>query len=302
MAARIVISGGSGLIGGALIPRLRARGFAVTQLVRRPPSDDALASVNEVEWNPGVTALDPSILDGAAAVIALGGASVGRLPWTRGYKHELLESRLAPTNTIVAALRELGAGAPHFVSGSAVGFYGSAPGRGLVEVDGPGDTFLAQLCQVWESAALRAREVTDVTLLRTAPVIHPDGVLKPMMLLTKLGLAGPLGGGEQFLPWISLQDEVGAILHVIENRITGPVNLAGPQPATANELGRALAAELRRPFWFPTPAWLMKTVLSRDAVESLLTADARVIPKVLNETEYQFAHPTVRAAVAAALA
>src|SRR5699024_6030457 len=124
-----------------------------------------------------------------------------------------------------------------------------------------GVTFLAQLCAVWESAAREAEAVTDVTLLRTAPVIDPAGVLKPMMLLTKLGLAGPLGGGKQYLPWISLEDEVGAIVHVVENKIAGPVNLAGPQPATANELSQALASEMRRPFWFTTPAWLMKTVL-----------------------------------------
>jgi len=296
MEPRIVISGGSGLIGSSLIARLRSRGYAITQLVRRPPTESG-----EVEWNPGQAPLDPAILDGAAAVIALGGASVGRLPWTSGYKHALLDSRLAPTNTLVAALLELGTGAPRFVSASAVGYYGDAPGEELTEDRCAGVTFLAQLCAVWESAAREAEAVTDVTLLRTAPVIDPAGVLKPMMLLTKLGLAGPLGGGKQYLPWISLEDEVGAIVHVVENKIAGPVNLAGPQPATANELSQALASEMRRPFWFPTPAWLMKTVLGKDAVESLLTADARVIPKVLNETDYRFAHPTVRAAVAAAL-
>lgn len=296
MEPRIVISGGSGLIGNALIARLRDRGFAITQLVRRTPADP-----DEVEWNPGVTPLDPIILDGAAAVIALGGASVGRLPWTSGYKHTLLDSRLAPTHALVAALLELGQGAPHFISASAVGYYGNAPGEELTEQPCAGVTFLAQLCAVWEAAAREAEAATDVTLLRTAPIIDPDGVLKPLLLLTKLGLAGPLGGGRQYLPWISLADEVGAIVHVVENRISGPVNLAGPQPSTANELGQALASEMRRPFWFPTPAWLMKTVLGRDAVESLLTADARVIPQVLTETGYHFEHPTVRAAVASAL-
>lgn len=297
MTPKVVISGGSGLIGSALIPRLRERGYEVVQLVRRSPRESG-----EVRWNPGVSPLEPTILDGAAAVIALGGASVGRLPWTRSYKHVLLDSRLVPTSTLTTALLELGKGAPHFISASAIGYYGSDPGETLIENSGPGGTFLAHLCVAWEDAARKAESVTDVSLLRTAPVVHRNGVLKPMMLLTKLGLAGPLGGGEQYLPWISLADEMGAIVHVLENRITGPVNLAGPQPATANELGQALAAEMRRPFWFPTPKFLLNAALGRDAAESLLTADAHVLPQVLTDTDFHFTHPTVRAAVAAALA
>lgn len=296
MKPRIVISGGSGLIGGALITALRQRGYDITQLVRRSPT-----SGDEVQWNPGAAPLDPKILDGAAAVIALGGASVGRLPWTKKYKHTLLDSRLTPTHTVVSALKELGPGAPHFVSASAVGYYGSAPSLELNESAAAGTTFLAQLCVAWEAAAQEAESVTDVALLRTAPVIHPQGVLKPMILLTKLGVAGPLGGGQQYLPWVSLADEVNAIVHVLEHRISGPVNLAGPKPATANDLGRALAHQMRRPFWFPTPQWVLKLALSADATESLLTADARVTPEVLSRNGFTFQHADVDAAVVAAL-
>jgi len=292
---RIVISGGSGLIGSALIAALDERGYEITQLVRRPPA------AGQVQWNPGAAPLEPQVLEGAGAVIALGGASVGRLPWTKNYRHKLLDSRIAPTHTLVAALREIGPGAPRLISASAVGYYGSAPGQELTERSTAGTTFLAQLCVAWEAAAREAESVTEVSVLRTAPVIHRDGVLKPMMLLTKLGLAGPLGGGKQFLPWISLADEVAAIIHVLENQIFGPVNLAGPQLATANELGRALAEQMRRPFWLPTPKWLLNLVLSRAATESLLTADARVVPEVLKASGFTFQHPTVGAAVAAAL-
>lgn len=297
MKPRIVISGGSGLIGSALIPRLQELDYEITQLVRHAPTNES-----EVEWNPGVTPLDPEVLDGAVAVIALGGASVGSLPWTKSYKHKLLDSRLAPTNTIVTALRALGSGAPHFISASAVGYYGSAPGQTLDETASAGSTYLAQLCVAWEAAAREAEAVTDVSLLRTAPVVHRAGVLKPMLLLTKLGVAGPLGSGHQYLPWISLTDEANAIVHILRHRIAGPVNLAGPKPATANDLGRQLAQQMRRPFWFPAPKWLLKLVLSRDATESLLTADARVSPEVLIGSGFEFQHADVGAAVAAALA
>lgn len=297
MTGRVVISGASGLIGTALVRALRAEGAEVTTLVRRPAR-----AGHEVPWVPGEQSLDPGVIEGAAAVVALGGASVGRMPWTARYRRELAASRLTPTRTLADAIRSLGAGAPALLSASAVGYYGSAPGKALTEESPAGDTFLAELCVNWEAAARTAGPHARVALLRTAPVIHREGVLKPMMRLTGLGLGGPIGRGTQLWPWISLADEVRAIMHVLGHGIEGPVNLAGPTPATANAQGRALARAMRRPFWLPAPEWGLRLALGRDATESLLTADADVQPTVLERSGFAFTHRTVEEAVAAALA
>lgn len=296
---RVVVSGGSGLIGTALVRSLRADGVRVVQLVRRPAR-----SADEIEWLTGRGELEPSALAGARAVVNLNGASIGRLPWTRGYQATLRASRLEPTAALAAAIRDLaerGHAAPALISASAVGYYGDRPGERLDESSAAGAGMLAELCIEWERAALAAGPQARVALLRTAPLLHPEGMLKPMIRLARLGLSGPLGGGRQHWPWISLDDEVRAIRHVIENEISGPVNLAGPTPATANRIGRELARALHRPFLLPAPAWALRLGLGRDAADALLLADADVQPDVLLASGFAFRHETPEAAIAAAL-
>lgn len=293
---RIVVAGASGLIGQALVDGLRADGVEVTTLVRRPAE-----AAHEVEWLTTAEPLDPAVLDGAQAVVGLNGASIGRFPWTPSYKGTLLWSRIAPTRALARAVRDLGADAPHLVSASAVGYYGSRPGARLAEDAPRGETFLADLCGEWEAAAYGAGTDAAVSVLRTAPVVHPDGVLKPLMLLTRLGLAGPIGRGTQAWPWISLEDEVRAIRHVIDARLTGPVNLSGPTRATANDLGFALAVRMNRPYLLRAPVWGMKLVLGPDATEAILTSDAHVVPDALEKSGFAFSHRTVEDAVAAAM-
>ncbi|MEV4687897.1 TIGR01777 family oxidoreductase [Microbacterium sp. LWH3-1.2] len=293
---RVVVAGASGLIGRALVDSLRADGVDVTTLVRRPPE-----SAHEVEWLTTREPLDPAILQGARAVVGLNGASIGRFPWTPSYKGTLLWSRIAPTRALARAVRELGTDAPHLVSASAVGYYGSRPGVRLTEVASRGESFLADLCGEWEAAAYGAGTDAAVSVLRTAPAVHTHGVLKPLMLLTKLGLSGPIGRGTQAWPWISLEDEVRAIRHVIDARLTGPVNLSGPTRATANDLGFALAVRMNRPFLLRAPVWGMKLVLGADATEAILTADAHVVPDALEKSGFVFSHPTVEDAVVAAV-
>ncbi|MDJ1115018.1 TIGR01777 family oxidoreductase [Microbacterium dauci] len=292
---RVVVSGASGLIGRALVASLEADGVAVTTLVRREPM-----APREVQWDPGRAPLDPEVLRGAEAVVNLNGASIGRFPWTQSYRKTLLWSRIHPTQTLATALRELGDDAPHFVSSSAVGYYPpDAAGERFDESGARGDAFLSDLCGEWEAAAMAAGG--RVALLRTAPVVHRDGVLKPLMLLTKLGLSGPIGSGTQTWPWISLDDEVGAIRHVIDHGITGPVNLSGPVRATANDLGFALARRMGRPFILRAPLFALRLVLGKDAVEALLANDVFVVPSVLESTGFAFRHPTVEDAVDAAV-
>lgn len=295
-AQKVVIAGASGLIGRALVQSLRADGVQVTTLVRHAPS-----SPSELEWLKGGQSLDPRLIEGAGALVVLNGASIGQLPWTRSYRRTLWESRLIPTREAATAVRAVGAGGPALVSASAVGYYGSAPGRVLTEASPPGATFLARLCVAWEAEAALAGPDARVATVRTAPIVHPEAVLKPLILLTKLGLAGPIGPGTQVWPWISLDDEVRALRHVIDHNLAGPVNLVGPTPATANDLGRSLARRLNRPFLLPVPEFALTTLLGRDAAESLLTSDADVRPSRLLAEGFEFDHRTVEEAVEAAL-
>jgi len=295
-SGRVVIAGASGLIGGALAGSLRADGVAVTRLVRRPAE-----APDEIEWDPARSRLDPDILAGAAAVVGLNGASIGRFPWTARYKHELVWSRISPTQNLARAVRELGADAPVFVSASAVGYYPSASGAALTERSPRGDTFLADLCGEWESATRLAGDRARVAVVRTAPVLHPRGVLAPLMLLTRLGLAGPLGRGVQVWPWISLVDEVRAIRHVIDHDIAGPVNLTAPERATANDIGFAVAVRMNRPYLLRVPPWALTLVLGSDATRALITSDMHVVPEVLSASGFSFTHPRVVDAVAAAI-
>jgi len=294
---RVVLAGASGLIGRALAESLRADGIPVTRLVRRAPT-----APDEVEWLTDDSPLDPEVLAGARAVVGLNGATIGRFPWTEAYKHELLWSRITPTQALARAVRELGDDAPAFLSSSAVGYYGSAPGERLTETADRGETFLADLCGEWETAAFAAGDRARVVTLRTAPVVHRDGVLKPLLLLTRAGVSGPIGRGTQVWPWISLSDEVRAIRHLIDADVEGPVNLSGPRRATANDLGFALAVQLNRPYLLRAPVWAMRLVLGPDATDALLTTDALVVPQVLETTGFAFEHETVDEAVAAALA
>jgi uncharacterized protein (TIGR01777 family) len=293
--SRVVISGASGLIGSALTASLRADGIRVVHLVRRPARH-----ADAVEWLTGHP-FDPDVLGGAAAVVNLNGASIGRLPWGPRYRRTLLESRLQPTDTLTDALLALKSDAPPLLSASAVGYYGDQPGVHLDETAQPGDTFLAGVCVRWEREAQRGADVTRVALLRTAPILHPDAVLKPMIMLTRFGLGGPLGSGRQVWPWISLDDEVRAIRHVLESDMHGPVNLSGPQRATAGGIGRALASRMRRPYLVPAPAWALRLGLGRAAADSLLLADADVTPDALTRSGFEFRHRTAPDAIAAAI-
>ncbi|MGP3535226.1 TIGR01777 family oxidoreductase [Microbacterium sp. RD1] len=293
---RVVVAGASGLIGRALVDSLRADGVAVTTLVRRPA-----ATPDEVEWLTDATPLDPDVLAGADAVVGLNGASIGRFPWSASYRSTLLWSRITPTRTLAAAVRALGADAPHFISSSAVGYYGSVPGRRLSETAPRGDGFLADVCGEWEAATAAAGPDARITLLRTAPVVHRQGVLKPLLLLTRAGISGPLGRGTQVWPWISLDDEVAGIRHVIDRGLLGAVNLSGPTRATANDLGFALARRMNRPYAVRTPLWAVRLLLGREATDALLASDADVVPEVLERSGFRFRHATVQDAVAAAV-
>jgi uncharacterized protein (TIGR01777 family) len=294
--SRIVVSGASGLIGRPLVAALRADGHRVDVLVR----GRSAGSNNEYAWNPAAGEIEPHALAGADAVVNLSGASVSRIPWTRSYQRELIASRIDSTRLLAESIAAMDAPPATFLSGSAVGFYGDRP-RVRLDDDSPrGDGFFADLVLAWEQAAAIAAPVTRVVNLRTAVVVAKSGGLGPVRMLTSLGLGTQFGSGRQFWPWISLDDEVRAIVHLLSSSISGPVVLAGPTPATADEVTRAYADILRRPRWLPAPAWAIRLGLG-EAGQRLLLDDMQVQPVRLAADGFEWRHRTVRDAIRAAL-
>lgn len=289
--ARIAVTGSSGLIGTALVAALRERGDEVVRLVRRAPS-----AADEVRWDPSSRRLDPSVLDGVDGVVHLAGAGVGDKRWTPSYKHEILASRTDSTAAVASAV----AAADHpvrLVSGSAVGFYGDRGDEELTEDSPPGTGFLADVVLAWEAAAQPAVDAgASVAFVRTGIVMSPDGgAMQPLLRLARFGLGGPLGSGRQFWPWITLEDEVGALLHLLDHAdITGPVNLAAPAPARQREIASALGRALGRPAILPAPSVALKVAVGEFAGEIL--GSQRIVGDVLAGSSYRFRHPDLDSA------
>ncbi|VXC30530.1 TIGR01777 family oxidoreductase [Plantibacter sp. T3] len=293
---RIVIGGASGLIGTALGRSLETDGHDVVRLVRRPAH-----GAGEAEWDPLAGVLDPAVLSGADAVVNLSGASLGKLPWTAAYRSTILWSRLSATRTLVDAMNRAEQPPAAFLSGSAVGYYGDRPGETLTEDSSRGAGYLADVVVAWEDSALAAPDAVRTVLLRNGIVVDLAGVLKPLAPLTRFGVAGPLGSGRQFWPWIGLQDEVRAITHLLTSTLSGPVNLCGPQAARADDLMFELARRMNRPYLLRVPKFALKALLG-DAADGLLLSDQRVEPRRLLDDGFTFSTPTVEQALAEALA
>lgn len=262
----IVLAGASGFIGSALRDRLRDAGHSVTTLVRHEPK-----SADEHEWHPERGDLDESVLDGADAVVCLSGAGVGDHRWTASYKRTLVASRVDSATTIVAAISRAQRPPGVFVCASAVGYYGDTGDRVTTENSPSGEGFLAQLCRDWEAAAEPARASgVRVVTLRTGLVIGQRGLLARLRPLFKLGFGGRLGSGRQYMPWISLTDEVDAILFCLtSDTISGPVNLTGPTPVTNAEFTKTMARVTHRPAVFAVPAAALRIVLGEFASDVL---------------------------------
>lgn len=292
---RIVIGGASGLIGTALGRALEADGHDVVRLVRRAPRKPG-----EAEWDPLAGTLAPSVLSGADAVVNLSGASLGKLPWTPAYRSTILWSRLSATRTLVDAMHRADSAPAAFLSGSAVGYYGDRPGVTLTEESSRGTGYLADVVVAWEDAAAAAPDAVRTVLLRNGIVVDTEGVLKPLVPLTRFGVAGPLGTGRQYWPWIGLRDEVRAITHLVTSSLSGPVNLCGPNPARADDLMFELARRMNRPYLLRAPAFALRAVLG-DAADGLLLSDQLVTPKRLLDDGFEFQTPTVETALAEAL-
>jgi uncharacterized protein (TIGR01777 family) len=294
---RILLAGASGFLGTRLAQRLRESGHDVTRLVRRDPG------AKEARWDPARGALDPTVVAGTDAVINLAGANVGGHRWTDAYRRELRTSRLDTTGTIartVAALPSADRPAT-LLNASAVGYYGDAGDRTLDESSPPADDFLARLCVDWEGATRPAADAgVRVALLRSGLALAKGGgLLGPVRLQFLLGAGGRLSSGRQYIPWISMDDWLGAVEFLLERDLDGPVNLTGPQPVTNAEFTKVLAKRLHRPAVIPAPAFALKVALGGFATEML--SSRRVMPARLNEGGFGFRHRTLDEALAAAL-
>lgn len=295
MAQRVVVAGASGLIGGALCRELGDRGDTVVRLVRRDPIDPT-----EVRWDPAAGSLPDAVLDGADAVVNLAGAGIGDRRWTAARKRVIEQSRVDVTATLASAVaRSTASGHPvRLVNGSAVGYYGDRGDEVLTEESSQGTDYLAGLVGRWEAATRPAVDAgAPVALLRTGLVMAPHGgAFEPLLRLARLGLGGPLGSGRQWWPWITLEDEARAILHLIDHRdILGPVNLAAPGVARQREIAREIGDQLRRPAVLPAPRLALRLAIGEFA--GSVVSSQRMAPEVLLGRGFEFRHPDLASAV-----
>ena len=287
----VVVTGASGLIGTALTAALEERGDRVIPVGRRPP-------VGGVAWDPVARWIDEAALEGVDAVVHLAGERIdGR--WKSSKKRSILDSRVEGTEVLVGALSSLDRPPDVVVSASAVGFYGDRGDEELTEDSEPGTGFLAEVCERWEEAAAPiASPDTRLVLARTGIVCTPDGgALGRMLALTRMGLGGRLGNGRQWWSWITLEDEIRAILHLLDTPVVGPVNLVSPGTCRNAEFVRELARALRRPAVLPAPAQALRAVLGEMA-NGLLLASARVRPVRLEDSGFTFRSPDFTSAIA----
>ncbi len=292
---RIVAAGVSGFLGTRLTTTLAARGHEVTQLIRSGP-----VGPGQSLWNPDSGEIDGSVLDGADAVVNLCGVGVGDHRWNSEYKQLILSSRVNPTRLLASEAARRGV--PVLINASGVGYYGPH-GSEIVTEDFPaGDTFLGQVCVQWEGATDAARDGgVRVVSLRTGLVLGKDGGLLPKLApLTTFMLGGKLGSGQQYFPWISVTDEIAAMVHLLTAPVHGPVNMTGPYPVTNAEFTKELGRALNRPAPWIVPGFALKIVLGEFADEVL--AGQRAVPTKLHDSGFEFAHRTLPEALAAELA
>lgn len=289
---RVLISGYSGLVGTELSKQLRELGHEPVALVRRTATQD-----NEVSWNPGVEELDDKLMESIDAVVNLGGATTGRIPWTKKYMQTIISSRLDSTKALVDAINRAKNQPRVLISGSASGIYGNRGDEILNEDSGRGNGFLADLASQWEAEAAKAD--TRVVYARTTMVMSKKlGALGRLLPLIKAGIGGPLGSGKQWWAWISLEDEARAIIHLInDEQASGPYNLTAPEPATCEQIVKSLGKALKRPTFLRVPAWAMRLLVGVAAEELLLCSQKMSANKLL-DSGFKFKHSTLEKSVA----
>lgn len=293
----ILVTGATGLVGSKLLPLLKADGHEVSTLTRR-----ASRSPSERTWNPDSGSLPAATLDGIDAIIHLAGENIGDSRWTAAKKKRIRDSRVIGTRMLAEAAAKSGR-VKAFVSASAIGFYGDRGTEQLTESSPPGAGYLPEVCREWEAAAEPARTAgIRVVNLRLGVVMAQEGgALAKMLLPFKMCVGGIIGNGQQYWSWLTADEAARMFQYAVNNEsLSGPVNAVSPAPATNSEFTKALGRVLHRPTIFPLPAFMAKLVLGEMA-QDLILASTRVIPAKLQAAGYQFVHPEIESALAAAL-
>lgn len=289
----IVVAGGTGFLGSALVDGWRAQGHRAIVLTRRPRREGELA------WSPdeggGAWA---SAIDGAGAVVNLAGAGIADQRWTTARKAVILESRLRATRALVSAIRSAHTPPGVFVSASAVGIYGTRGDEPLTEDSPAGSDFLADVCRAWETEASAAASLTRVVLLRTGLVLARHGGALPQIALPfRFFAGGAIGSGRQYMSWIHLADWVGMVDWAMQtSQLSGALNLTAPHPVTNAELSRALGSALRRPSFLRAPAFALRLALGEIA-DTLLVGGQRVLPAKAQRLGFEFRYPRLEEAL-----
>ena len=299
---RVAVTGSTGLIGRALVERLEAAGHETVRVVR-PGSSQGHDPSASVAWDPVASRIDAEGLEGLDAVVHLAGEPIAARRWSADQKERIASSRTRATAVLAQALAGLDEPPGVLVSASAIGYYGSRGDELLDESSSGGDDFLAGVCREWEAAADPARAAgIRVAHPRTGVVLsRSGGALAEMLPFFRLGIGGRIGSGRQWMSWITLHDEVEALMWLLDADVEGPVNLTAPEPVTNRELTAALGRALRRPTLLPTPKPALWAKLGRELTEALLYSSARVEPAVLQRNGFQFAHTNITTALAAVL-
>jgi len=294
----VAVTGSGGLIGRALVRRLQEGGHRVRRVVRSGGEGP-----DAVRWDPMVGTIDASALAGVDAVVNLGGEGIGDHRWTEAQKRRIRDSRVTGTTVLAEAMAALEPRPSVLLNASAVGYYGDRGDEVLTEASGPGTGFLSEVVQAWEGATRPAAAAGIRTAcFRTGIVLAADGgALAKQLPLFRFGLGGRLGSGKQWLPWIALEDEVGAIVHLRTADVEGPVNLAAPDPVTNATFTEVLGRVLGRPSFLAVPAFGPRLLLGRELADELLFSSARMVPEKLRASGYQFALPELEGALRSVL-
>jgi len=296
-ARLVAVTGSTGLVGRSLCARLEGGGFRVRRLVRR-----AASRTGETSWDPSAAGLDSAAFDGVDAVVHLAGENLSAGRWTRRRKEDILRSRVEGTGLLARTLAALPRPPRVLLSASAVGWYGDRGDETLDETSGPGTGFLADVCARWEAATEPARESgIRVVLLRSGVVLSGDGGALPRMARPfRMFAGGRVGSGRQWVSWISREDAVGAILHLLSaESVSGPVNLVAPAPATNGELSCAIGRTLHRPCWLPVPRFVLRLAFGEMA--GVVLASTRVLPGRLTASTFSYRCPDLASTLAAEL-
>jgi len=301
MSVKVAVTGSHGLIGRHLLPALAARGHEALRVVRGPAGAEDGPSIS---WDPAAGRLDPADLSGVDAVINLAGVGIGERRWNAAHKEAALSSRLDGTGLLVRTFLAADRPPRVLVNASAIGYYGDRGDEILDESSPPGQGWLAGLCRRWEAATTPAEAAGIRTVVvRTGIVQAADGgALKAQLPAFKYGLGARLGHGRQWVSWISIEDQVGALLHLLDHEeVRGPVNLVAPNPVINAEYATTLARTLGRPAVLAAPAPALKVLLGTEMATEMLLSGQRVRPGVLEATGYSWAHPDLSGALRAVL-